>query len=119
MSHPTVCCAHQPDVPSNFSEIQLVVGILQTLKLHVLTISLELQEMDRSEFPKADRQPWKLWVSEDSNIQDDVVKSCLGWKPNPNNPHSKPWQGRDGWMAKYSEMVESKAGYIKSGNGQG
>lgn len=75
--------------------------------------------MNRSESPEASHQPWKRWVSADSNFQDDVVKKCLGWKPDPKDPHSKPWQGRNGWMAKYSETVESKAGYIKSGNGQG
>ena len=75
--------------------------------------------MDRTESTGAGRQPWKRWLSPDSNVQDDVVRDCLGWKPDPNNPHSKPWQGRNGWMAKYSETVESKAGYIKSGNGQG
>ena len=80
---------------------------------------LEGQKMNRSESPGVSRQPWKRWVSADSNAQDDVVKSYLGWKPDPDDPHSKPWQGRNGWMAKYSETVESKAGYIKSGNGQG
>lgn len=75
--------------------------------------------MDRNQSLEAGRQPWKRWVSANSNVQDDVVKGCLAWKPDSNDPHSKPWQGRNGWMAKYSETVESKAGYIKSGNGQG
>ena len=82
-------------------------------------MSLETQDMNRSESPATDRQPWKHWVSVDSTEQDDVVKGYLGWKPDPNDPHAKPWQGRNGWMAKYSETMESKAGYIKSGNGQG
>lgn len=75
--------------------------------------------MDRSESSEVGRQPWKRWMSANGNVQDDVVKSCLGWKPDPNDPHSKPWQGRNGWMAQYNETAESKASYIKSGNGQG
>ena len=74
--------------------------------------------MNRNEAEGAGRQPWKRWLS-DSNVNDDVVRTCLGWKPDPSNPHSKPWQGRNGWMAKYNETVELKAGYIKGGNGQG
>lgn len=113
------CLDHRSEPSDNLSELLLIVRILHALGLHTLTMSQEDQEMDQSASPGADRQPWKQWLSADGDLQDEIVKSCLDWKPNPSNPHSKPWQGRNGWMAKYSETVESKAGYIKSGNGQG